>query len=125
MALDDGRERLKCAVRILVEEKDRVKQRLLVAYASQLSLVDPRHDLPRELVNAFCGLRNAVSDAEMPYGLGERAAEKLRVMSEDEASTLAGKILSMCLAFGDIEATQRSAGTEAACKGQDSGDLTG
>src|SRR5512143_3855679 len=97
MSLDDGRERLQHAVQILVEEKDRIKQRLLVAYASQLSLIDPRHDLPQELTNNFYSLRNALSDAEMPYGLGEHAAEKIQAMSDDEASELAGKILSLFL----------------------------
>ncbi len=97
MAVGDGRERFKKAVGILVDEEDRIKDRLLIAYASQLSLVKATEDLPAELVNDFYDIRNALSDAEMPYGTGERAAKKLHDMSDDEASLLAKGIYSIFL----------------------------
>jgi hypothetical protein len=103
MPLDKGRERMERAVKILAEEKDRVKDRLLVAYASQLCLIDAADDLPDELRNDFYDLRNQLSDAEMPYGEGEHAAEKLRGMSEDQASALAGRIFSMFLKINGLE----------------------
>ena len=97
MALGDGRERFKRAVGILADEKDRIKERLLIAYASQLSLINAKDDLPNDLINDFYSLRNALSDAEMPYGSGERAAKKLKAMNEDEASSLAKTIFSTFL----------------------------
>ena len=76
MAIEDGRERFMRAVGILADEKDRIKDRLLIAYASQLSRVNAREDLPPALLDDFILIRNAVSDADMPYGEGERAARK-------------------------------------------------
>ena len=97
MALEDGRERFKRAVEILVDENERVKDRLLIAYASQLSLLDAKQDLPPELLDDFYALRNALSNAEMPYGSGERAAKKIQALSEDEASAWARNIFSLFL----------------------------
>jgi hypothetical protein len=97
MALRDGRERFKRAVGILADEKDRIKERLLIAYASQLSLINAKDDLPSDLIKDFYSLRNALSDAEMPYGSGERAAKKLKDMTEDDASSLARSIFSLFL----------------------------
>jgi hypothetical protein len=99
MALNDGRERLTRAVGILADEKERIKQRLLTAYASQLSRVNAQEDLPPDLLEEFCQLRNAISDAEMPYGYGERAAKKIQSMNEEEASALARSIFKMFLKF--------------------------
>lgn len=97
MALADGRERFKNAVGILVDEKDRIKERLLVAYASQLSLVNAKEDLPPEVIDDFYDVRNVLSDAEMPYGSGERTAKKLHDMDEEEASRVAKTIFSIFL----------------------------
>lgn len=97
MALSDAQERFTGAVGILADEKGRIKERLLMAYASQLSLVNAKQDLPFELLNAFYELRNAISDAEMPYGYGERAATKIDAMSEEQASAIAATIFQMFL----------------------------
>jgi hypothetical protein len=88
------REKFEQAVRALAEEKGRIKERLLVAYASQLSLIDPPADVPDELLADFYLLKNALSDAKMPYGEGERAADKVQAMTEDQASATAGEIVS-------------------------------
>ncbi len=103
MGLDNGSQRFARAVEILVDDPQPIKQRLLVAYASQLSLIDVRHDLPEELLDEFCELRNALSDAEMPYGSGQRAAEKIEAISEEEASAWARKILAMFLQLRELE----------------------
>ena len=39
----------------------------------------------------------------MPYGSGERAAEKVRAMNEDEASSWASKIFATCLELCGLE----------------------
>lgn len=103
MSIEDGRERLKRAVGILVDENDRIKERLLVAYASQLSLIHRSEDLPEHLMGDFAELKNAVSDADMPYGLGEHASEKIKAMTEEEASRYAQKIFSMFLRMFELE----------------------
>jgi len=94
---NDVQERFTRAVGILADEKGRIKERLLMAYASQLSGVHVKQDLPPDLAKGFYEMRNAISDAEMPYGYGERAAKKIDAMSEEEASALAGAIFQMFL----------------------------
>jgi hypothetical protein len=76
---------------------------LLIAYASQLSLIRPYADLPAELSDEFQRLRYALSDAEMPYGYGQRAANKLAEMSDEEASELARTIFSIFLRLCEME----------------------
>jgi hypothetical protein len=103
MTLDHVRETFRRAVQILVDENEKIKPRLLIAYASQLSLVRPSDDLPAELVDEFQRLRYALSDEGMPYGYGQRAAKKLHDMSDEEASELARTIFSMFLRLCDLE----------------------
>ena len=102
MAFQIVRERLQKAVSILADEKGRIKDRLLIAYASQLSNLDPAA-LPRVITEEFQGLRFALSDADMPYGYGERAATKIHAMSEDEAAKQAQAIFRMFLAVDQME----------------------
>ncbi len=104
MSTEYPQERFREATRLLVDEKGRIKDRLLVAYASQLSGIDPNRDLPESMVSEYDLLRYALSDAEkMPYGFGEFAAKKIHEMSEDEASEIARKIFSMFLLLHDSE----------------------
>ena len=97
------RETFRKAVQTLVDENEKVKERLLIAYASQLSLIRTTDPLPAEVADGLRRLRYALSDAEMPYGYGERAAQKLREMSDEEASELARTILSMFLQLCELE----------------------
>jgi hypothetical protein len=102
MAVGDGRGRFEKAVGILADEEGRIKERLLTAYASQLSLVNAKEDLPADLVHELYEIRYALSDAEVPYGSGERAAKKLHDMSDEEASLLARKIFSIFLKLSKL-----------------------
>lgn len=97
MTFEIAREKFKKAVGILVDEKERIKERLLIAYASQLSGIDEKHDLPKSLIDAFRGLKYALSDADVAYGYGEHAAKKIHDMTEEEASDLAREIYSIFL----------------------------
>jgi hypothetical protein len=97
MSCDNARQRFTNAVGILADEKARTKERLLIAYAGQLSGADRSGDLPALMAKEFDGLRYALSDAEMPYGYGAHAAKRIHDMSEDEASALASLIFSMFL----------------------------
>ena len=103
MALNPIRETFRRAVEILVDENEKIKERLLIAYASQLSQIRPSVDLPAELVDEFQWLRYALSDAEMPYGYGQRATKKLHDMSDKEASEVARTIFSIFLRICDLE----------------------
>lgn len=103
MTIEASCEKFRKAISILAEEKGRIKDRLLVAYASQLSGIDHKHDLPARLIPEFDEVKNALSDAEMPYGYGEYAAEKLPGMSEDEASDLARRIFAIFLELREWE----------------------
>jgi hypothetical protein len=102
MAYQDVRERLQKAVEILADEKGRIKDRLLIAYASQLSNLDPTA-LPRLILDEFQGLKFALSDADMPYGYGERAAKKIHDMTEDEAAKQAQALFRMFLTVDQME----------------------
>jgi hypothetical protein len=97
------RETFRKAVQILVDENEKLKERLLIAYASQLSLVRPTDPLPAGVADEFRWLRYSLSDAEMPYGYGERAAKKLHDMSDEEASELARTIFSIFLQLRELE----------------------
>jgi len=83
------------AVGALADEKGRIKERLLVAYASQLSSVRPQEDMPEALADEFRAIRYSLSDEGMPYGYGQHAAKKLDDMTEDEASDLAGRLFAL------------------------------
>jgi len=108
MATKNSRERFREATRLLVAEKSRIKERLLVAYASQLSCIDPNRELPDTMVTDFDLLKYALSDAEkIPYGFGEFAAKKIHDMSEEDAAEMARKIFSMFLQLHDSE-TQKT-----------------
>jgi hypothetical protein len=102
MSIQNVQERFQSAAGILVDEKGRIKERLLIAYASQLSGVD-LHALPPAMVKEFESLRYALSDVEMPYGYGEHAAKKIHDMSEDEAAELARSIFEMFLKLVQLE----------------------
>lgn len=97
MNMPELKEHFTKAIGILVDEPGRINDRLLVAYSSQLSGVNPRRDLPDALVVEFDEIRYALSDADMPYGYGERAAKKLHDMSEEEASRLARRLFNLFL----------------------------
>jgi len=103
MAFENARERFKKAIGVLVDEKGPIKERLLIAYASQLSQVDHLHDLPAALADQFDELRYMLSDAEMPYGYGEHTAKKLHEMTDDEATELARSIYSIFLKLYELE----------------------
>jgi hypothetical protein len=96
------------AVGILVDEKGRIKDRLLIAYASQLSVIDPKRDIPESLLADFELLRYSLSDADMPYGYGERAAKKIAEMNEEDASSLARIVFSMFLRVCNLETATAS-----------------
>lgn len=102
MNYENARQRFTNAAGILADEKSRIKERLLIAYASQLSGVDRSGDLPPSMAKEFDGLRYALSDAEMPYGYGEHAARRIHDMNEDEASALASLIFSMFLRLNGL-----------------------
>lgn len=91
------------AVGILADEKGKVKERLMVAYASQLSSIRPQDDLPEQLSDDFRRIRYALSDEGMPYGFGEHAAKKLHDMTEEEASEVAREIFWLFLRLVGIE----------------------
>ena len=95
MTQDHVRVAFQKAIGIFVDEKGRIKERLLVAYASQLSTINPQNDLPSALKDDFRDIRYTLSDEGMPYGYGEHAASKLDDMSEEEASELAQKLFAI------------------------------
>jgi uncharacterized membrane protein len=100
-SLDIARDRFSKAIGILANEKGTIKERLWIAYASQLSQLD-KQLLPDEVRDDFWHLRNALSDADMPYGSGERAKVKINALTDDEASSFAGMIDSMFLRLSAI-----------------------
>jgi hypothetical protein len=109
MSYESATQRFQKAIGILADEKGRIKERLLVAYASQLSGIDRNRDLPEPMVKDFDLLRYSLSDAEMPYGYGEHAAKKIHDLTEDEASRLARTIFSMYLSLAAAPVLEKTA----------------
>ena len=105
MTREEVQKAFQRAIEVLVDEKGRIKQRLLAAYASQLCLVHPQEDLPEPLRDEFRAVRYALSDEGMPYGYGEHAAKKLEDMHEDEAAELAHSIFRIFLRLADTDST--------------------
>jgi uncharacterized membrane protein len=85
---------LAAAAAILDEDQRPIKDRLWIAYASQLSQVD-KQDLPESIRDEFWQLRYALSDADMPYGDGQRAKQKIAALTDEEAASAAESIRSM------------------------------
>jgi hypothetical protein len=100
-----ARDRFSKAVAILDNENGTIKERLLIAYASQLSQLD-KQLLPANVLDDFWHLRNSLSDADMPYGSGERANVKINSLTDDEASLFARTIHSMFLKLSGIRSEQ-------------------
>jgi hypothetical protein len=113
MAEQTTADRFRKAVGILVDEQGRIKERLLTAFASQLSAVDPERDIPRSMMSEFDAFRNVLSDAKMPYGYGEHAATKLKQMSDEDASALARQIFAMFLRLNALEQASNAANPHA------------
>lgn len=103
MADEKVRKTFQQAIRILACEKGRIKDRLLVAYASQLSDIRPQEDLPELIVDEFKLLRYSLSDEGMPYGYAEHAAKKLDEMDEDEAVEVAEKMFTIYVRLMGID----------------------
>ena len=66
-------------------------------------MIDPKNDLPEEMVADFIELKLGLSDAEMPYGYGDRASDKIANMSEEEASQYAKRIFDLFLKLSGLE----------------------
>jgi hypothetical protein len=101
MAWEKANQRFENAVRCLVDEPGRIKERLLVAYVSQLSGLDPDEDLPGELVSPFGAIRAQLREDQVPGDRGNPALQ-LDKMTERDASRMAGDILSMFLELDGI-----------------------
>ena len=96
MSLETGKQRFTNAVRCLVDEPGPIKERLLIAYVSQLSAIDPVQDLPGELGSQFGTIQVRLGEDQVQGDRGS-AASQLKKMSDETASEIAGEIFSLFL----------------------------
>lgn len=90
-------ERLQRAVAILVDEHGRIKDRLKVAYISQLAEIPVPADLPDELAGRFDTISFQIS-TDGRRGDGATVSKELEQMSDGEASQKAREIFNIFLA---------------------------
>ena len=63
------------------------------------------------MLQDFFTFRNAISDADMPYGYGERAAKKIHDMDAEQAAALETSIVEMARKLGKPAADQAAGQT--------------
>ncbi len=102
MTTENARQRFKDAVGILVDEKGDIKQRLQVAYISQLSRINPQQDLPDHLREPFAEIKGPLTTDEV---VGDRGniSKELRKISDDKASQFARGIFNIFLELHDLK----------------------
>jgi hypothetical protein len=111
MTTENARVRLRDAVGILVDEKGRIKQRLMVAYVSQLSRIDPDHELPDHIVPIFDALRFTLTTDVVAGDCGTVSAE-LESISEEEASKIARQVFDMFLEVHELKESSHESGID-------------
>ena len=102
---ENARARLRNAVQILAEEKGGIKERLEVAYISQLSLIDHLRELPEDLASTLGSISFTLSTDECRGDTGT-VAKELKLLSEDDASNIAHQIFEMFLEVYDLKAPE-------------------
>ena len=107
MSLETGKQRFINAVRCLVDERGPIKERLLIAYVSQLSAIQPEEDLPSEMLSPFTMIKTRL-DRFRRQGDRGNAASQLEEMSEDEACAIAGDIFTMLLQLHGVPIRAKS-----------------
>lgn len=101
MTHENAKNRFTKAVKCLVDERGPIKERLEIAYVSQLSQIDPSTDLPADMVTEFDTMRIRLGEDQVQGDRGN-AASQLNKISESEASKIAGRVFSMFLRLHDI-----------------------
>ena len=103
MSLEIGRQRFNLAVRCLVDEQGPIKERLLVAYVSQLSAINTDVDLPGEMGAQFGAIKIRLGEDQVQGDRGN-AASQLEKMSDAEACKIADDIFAMFLKLYGVAA---------------------
>ena len=101
MTHDQAKRLFRKAVECLVDEGGPVKERLLIAYATQLSRIAPS-ELPPKMVSGFDGFQVKLGQDEVVGDRGNAAAE-IAKMSDAEASDIARAVFAMFCDLHDIE----------------------
>lgn len=96
MSLETGKRRFANAVRCLVDEPGGIKERLMIAYVSQLSGIDPEDDLPADLVSPFDAVRIRLGEDQVVGDRGNPASQ-LKKMTDREACEIANEVFRMFL----------------------------
>lgn len=108
MTSESTRERFKQAVRILADEPGTIKQRLMIAYVSQLSQIDAAHELPEQMIDEFDRLKVVLSEDEVVGDRG-KPSQELERMSDEDASKLARRVFEMFLEIYNLAAPTKNA----------------
>jgi hypothetical protein len=111
MITANARERFKNAVGILADEKGGIKERLMIAYTSQLSRIDPNRELPDRFVSEFDGVKFTLTTHEVDGDRGT-VTKELKKISDDDASRIARRIFDMFLEVHDLKETNHEAGID-------------
>ena len=96
------KDRFKKAVECLVDEAGPIKERMLIAYASQLSSIDPMVELPPEMIEEFAGIQISIGQDQVPGDKGN-AASQLVKLSDTETMEIAKTVFSLFCRLHGIE----------------------
>lgn len=94
MSLETGKQRFTNAVRCLVDEPGPIKERLLIAFVSQLSAITSNEDLPPAMVQPFDKISIRLNQDQVVDDRGNPASQ-LKKMSDKEACEIAGELFVM------------------------------
>ena len=99
---ENARQRFTKAIQCLVEEPANIKERLLIAFVSQLSAIDPLDDLPEDLTVPFDRTRRLLTQDQ---GAGDQGtpANQIVKMTDQEASEIAAEYFAMFLHLNGVK----------------------
>ncbi|MCA9028192.1 MAG: hypothetical protein KDA86_23480 [Planctomycetaceae bacterium] len=95
-------ERFAKAVGILVEEPGGIKDRLMIAFISQLSEIPVPVDLPEPFAAEFDSISFEI-DSDGRRGDEGTVSKELKNISTDEASRIARRIYGLFLAMNNLQ----------------------
>jgi hypothetical protein len=96
MSLETGKQRFTNAIRCLVDEPGDIKERLLIAFVSQLSAITSNEDLPAQMVEPFDKISIRLNRDQVVGDRGNPASQ-LKKISDKEACEIAGDLFAMFL----------------------------
>jgi hypothetical protein len=105
MTHEHAKQQFTQAIRVLVDDASAIKERLIVAFTTQLERLNPQADLPESLVSRFADLKTRLICYDRQGDKGN-VTSQVRAMSDSEAGEVADEIFDMFLELHGIQARE-------------------